>query len=246
MAAGTRNQQGQLKQQISDLILNDDSIVKLIADVVSSLIVKKLSNSEDTIKKVASSITKEPALVETIAGAVTDKIADDRNDKREELVWELDGLEQYSRRNCLLVHGVAEPQAGTRSRENTDDVVLDVFNNKLGLNLDGTDLDRSHRIGRRSPQSGSSEPNKPRPVIVKFVSYNVRAEVFRSKRKLKGTGLGVSESLTKRRMELYKQVSKHQNTDTAWTLDGRIIALRKVDQRKVVIDSPSDLYKLSN
>ena len=115
MAAGTRNQQGQLKQQISDLILNDDSIVKLIADAVSSLIVKKLSNSEDTIKKVASSITKEPALVETIAGAVTDKIADDRNDKREELVWELDGLEQYSRRNCLLVHGVAEPQAGTRS-----------------------------------------------------------------------------------------------------------------------------------
>ena len=60
------------------------------------------------------------------------------------------------------------------------------------------------------------------------------------------TNLGVSESLTKRRMELYKQVSKHQNTDTAWTLDGRIIALRKVDQRKVVIDSPSDLYKLSN
>ena len=110
MAAGTRNQQGQLKQQTSDLILNDDSIVKLIAEAVSTLIVERLKNEQQgNDQKVATSITKEPTFVETIAGDVIHKIANDLNDKKKELVWDLDGLEQYSRRNCLLVHGVAEP-----------------------------------------------------------------------------------------------------------------------------------------
>ena len=67
--------------------------------------------------------------------------------------------------------------------------VIGIKTNNLGLQVNDTDLERSHRIGRKTQRS-----TKPRPILVKFVSYKVLAEVFRSKRDLKKTGLGITES----------------------------------------------------
>ena len=50
---------------------------------------------------------------------------------------EIEDLQQYCRRNCILIHGISEER-----QENTDELALDIFNNKLGLQswtkLDGT------------------------------------------------------------------------------------------------------------
>ena len=128
-----------------------------------------------------------------------------------------------------------------RRREDTDTAVIDIMTNKLGLQVNDTDLDRSHRIGRKTQRS-----TKPRLIIVKFVSYKVRAEVFRSKRGLKKTGLGITESLTDKRAELYSSVSDHPNVEATWTIDGRVVALRRDNKTKVHIESPKDLHKLTN
>ena len=158
--------------------------------------------------------------------------------KNKDLEWELESLEQYGRRNALLIHGVAE--RSNEFTEDTDAIAIDIVRNKLGLEIDRTQLDRSHRLGRRNI---SQTRPKPRPIILKFVSYNVRSEVFRRKRRLKGSGLGVTESLTRKRMELYSTVNNHSNVQSTWTLDGMIIALRN-DQRKIIVESPKDLSKL--
>ena len=50
-----------------------------------------------------------------------------------------DDSEQYSRRNCLLVHGVEEQE-----QENTDNIVLSVIKEHLDIELLVKDLDRSH------------------------------------------------------------------------------------------------------
>jgi hypothetical protein len=105
--------------------------------------------------------------------------------------------------------------------EDSDALVINVLSEKLGVHVGKAHLDRSHRFGRRNPLSGTRP--KPRPVIAKFVSYNTRSDVFRKKRKLKGTGMGITESLTKQRMDLYKAVC---------------------NKNKVVIESPVDLRKL--
>jgi hypothetical protein len=55
--------------------------------------------------------------------------------------------------------------------------------------------------------------------------------------------LGVTESLTRKRMELYSTVNNHSNVSSTWALDGMIIALRN-DQRKIIVESPKDLSKL--
>ena len=62
--------------------------------------------------------------------------------------------EQYSRRNCLLVHGIPEDQT------DTSDAVLWLCNSQLGLDLDRSQIDRSHRLGYRSETpSPSVEPS---------------------------------------------------------------------------------------
>ena len=75
-------------------------------------------------------------------------------------------------------------------------------------------IDRSHRIGPKKKEQ------KPRPIIVKFCSYRDRSKVFYNKKMLKGSGVTITESLTKTRMDLLNEVMVgHGNS---WTIDGNI------------------------
>ena len=78
-----------------------------------------------------------------------------------------------------------------RIKRKTDQQAIDFINDNLDMKIDEIDVDRSHRIGRYNKAK-----KKARPIIVKFARYNVRGKVFREKRKLKGTGKSITESLT--------------------------------------------------
>lgn len=267
----------QLTQQVSDIIMNDPSIMKSIVSAVSQLIVEKIVESDEVVEKIKNKVTKDTTFLESVTKKLYDKqdtmkqelydsVSHDyaqltyKHEKLEkafeilsrkhsDLEWEIDSLEQYGRRNCLLFHNIPEPRLVGKQRENTDNTVLSIIKEKLELDLDTNDFDRSHRLGRKGfippggEQNADGVATKPRPIIVKFISYNVRSEVFRHKRALKGSGLGITESLTQKRLELYKSVSKHANVLTVWTQDGRITCLLK-SNKKVIIDSTKDLYKL--
>ena len=62
--------------------------------------------------------------------------------------------------------------------ESIDDKVLKLFTEELNEDVLLADLDRTHRIGKKSDSS-----SKPRPVTVKFARYNIREKVFKSKKK---------------------------------------------------------------
>jgi hypothetical protein len=260
-----------LKKQIEDLIVSDSSVVKAIANAVSSLIVETIRTDTEIINTIASNISSNDDFSKAVMNKFMEKakpmkqeiyesLSFDNNNlsikvkgkesynelklSNETLHLEIDNLEQYRRRNCLLFHGVREQEgAATRSQtENTDAIVVSIMKEKLGLEISEADLDRSHRLGRKVP---NVQPHpRPRPIIVKFLSHNIRSQVYRNKRKLKGLGLGISESLTKKRAELYSTVSRHPNVSSVWTNDGRIIALLS-DKRKVVLESNSELSTLS-
>ena len=56
---------------------------------------------------------------------------------------QVDELNQYSRRNCILIHGINQSP-----NENVDSIVLQVIHEKLNLKDIGlSHLDRCHRIG---------------------------------------------------------------------------------------------------
>ena len=124
-----------------------------------------------------------------------------------------DDQEQYSRRNCLLIHGLTETKT-----EDTDEMVLDVINNKLNIEMSQISIDRSHRLGKRKGPG-----QKPRAIIVKFTRYKDRHHVFRNKKLLKGTGISVTESLTVKRMEHLKKAREQHGFGNVWTLDGKIM-----------------------
>ena len=129
----------------------------------------------------------------------------------ETLEKESDDHEQYSRRNCLLVHGIEE-----ESNEDTDEVVVNMLKEKLNMEVSKKDLDRSHRIGK-------SNPRKKRPIIVKFVRYNDRQKAYSNKKRLKNSGISITESLTAFRMEQLKLAREKYDFRNVWTQDGKIL-----------------------
>ena len=56
----------------------------------------------------------------------------------------LDGQEQYSRRNFLLIHGTDE-----ENQENTDEVVINVLKKEMDEEMTHLDIHRSHRLGNQ-------------------------------------------------------------------------------------------------
>ena len=70
----------------------------------------------------------------------------DDQDKR------LDDQEQYTRRNCLLLHGVKEEK-----NEDTDQSAVDIINKDVDVEISEKDLDRSHRLGK--PRATSTHHN---------------------------------------------------------------------------------------
>ena len=134
------------------------------------------------------------------------------SNEKKDLEQIIDRQEQYSRRNCILIHGVKEEQ-----NEDTDNVVVKLIKDNLEEDVDLTELDRSHRIGKKKANG------KARPIIVKFARYNVRRKVFYNKKKLKGKNISITESLTKFRMEKLQEARELYDRKNVWTYDGRIM-----------------------
>ena len=55
-----------------------------------------------------------------------------------------DELEQYSRRNVIRIRGIPE-----KAGEETDAVIRELVEKKLGVKIAAHDIVRSHRVGRK-------------------------------------------------------------------------------------------------
>ena len=135
------------------------------------------------------------------------------NKKVENLEKEIDKHEQYSRRNFLLIHGIAEADD-----EVTNDLVIETISMKMNIEISPADLDRTHRIGKKK-----AGQNKLRPSIVKLSRYNVRKKVFSNKKNLKGSNVSITESLTLKRKEILKKARIEHRFTNVWTSDGKIL-----------------------
>ena len=75
---------------------------------------------------------------------------------------QVDQQAQYTRRNCLLFHGIIEEKD-----KDTDSIIINTVKEETDLEILPNDLDRSHRIG--NPKTKKKE----RPIIVEFERYNL-------------------------------------------------------------------------
>ena len=63
--------------------------------------------------------------------------------EHEQLKPDVESLEQYTRRNCLLVHGIPEEQG-----QSTGSILLNAINEHLEEELTDVDIERTHRVGK--------------------------------------------------------------------------------------------------
>ncbi|XP_072168546.1 uncharacterized protein [Diadema setosum] len=227
-------------------------------------VIKELLNNEDYINMLNSVVsnavdkafTKLHSRVEVLEGQVHDlqnecdnkshqitvlkKEISQQSDRIQNLVQGQLNLEQYSRRNCIRIFGVREATG-----ECTDNILCDIAQSKLGITINpATDIDRSHRTGRKKPESAS---HSPRPIIVKMTSYKRKHQILTARRKLKGSGISIHEDLTKHNVDLLRKATHHQKVKNAWSSDGRIIVEIPASHGKTinkVIRSESDLARL--
>ncbi|KAJ8718666.1 hypothetical protein PYW08_002903 [Mythimna loreyi] len=144
----------------------------------------------------------------------------------------LDNLETHGRRKMVLLHGVTE-----QAKEDTAQVFAEVVRCHLKL-TDFTvgNIRRCHRMGR---QAGTS---KPRPILCKLQDIHLRDSIWFAKTRLKGTGITVSEFLTKPRHQLFMSAREKLGVNNCWTKQGHIYVLDSDGSRHRV----NSLHDLNN
>ena len=90
------------------------------------------------------------------------------------LTLELDELKQYGRRNALRIHN---PGWKERNDENTDKMVLKLIHENPGIrDFPLWLISCSHGVGPKR------DDGTPRPVIIKFISYRAREQIYKARR----------------------------------------------------------------
>ena len=121
---------------------------------------------------------------------------------------QVDQQAQYSRRNCLLFHEIKEEKG-----EDIDNIIINTVKEEMDIEISPEYLDRI-----RNPKTKKKE----RLIIVKFVRYNLRHDIFKNKKLLKGKGASITESLTKDRMAKLNEARETYGFRNVWTSDGKI------------------------
>uniref|UniRef100_A0A2H1VLT4 SFRICE_010582 n=1 Tax=Spodoptera frugiperda TaxID=7108 RepID=A0A2H1VLT4_SPOFR len=128
------------------------------------------------------------------------------------IVRDMDALEMKGRRKMLLLHGVIESQT-----ENTAILVAKIIEEVLDIDSFTTsDIRRCQRVPGKT---------SPRPILVKMKDVDTRDKVWFNKTKLKGTGITVSEYLTKTRHQLFVAARNKFGVTKCWTNAGDIYVL---------------------
>ena len=170
----------------------------------------ELTEAIDFISNKFDEYKKERKEKEEIIKALEDSLSN-MSKREDSLSGQIDKQEQYLRRNCLLLHGIAENR-----NEKTDDLHIATINKQLELSITEADIKSTNRIGK-SRDVGQ----KLRPAIVKFVRYNDRKNV--TEKKLKGKNIAITESLTAIRMKKLNKGREIYDFKNVCTSDGKIL-----------------------
>ena len=155
--------------------------------------------------------------------------------------FEIDRLEQYSRRDSVRVCGIAETD-----NENTNDIVVRVAKD-MGVVISPNDISVSHRVG--GPRRGRNS-DKPRPILAKFVRREFTSQIMYRKKNLREVeayrNVYVQEDLTKARSKLVFELKRASDVKRVWTVNGRIVCLIDINghEAKKVVETPDDLFHI--
>ena len=198
----------------------------IVKDDIKELIDNAVKTINDTTKAEVASLRAENAILRAENDQLKLKVKD-LEQRMSNVELNNDAQEQYGRRNCLRISGIAES-----TNENTDRIVLAIAED-LNVPLTQADIDRSHRVGK--PVRGG------RQIIVKFATYRARQILFEVRKKLtelpKYSNVFINEDLTARRSRLLydaRQVKRAKKLIAAYSSSGKVVVIDNANKRHVI------------
>lgn len=203
-----------LQVDISSLSEEGKAIVNIIIKAMQTL----THNKDTKIKQLQSKVT-----------FLNEKVCDLEN--------QIDELNQYERRDTIIVSGQDLPHEVPN--ENPTDVIVTTIKNVLNVEIEKSDINIAHRLGKRS------SANVKKPIIVKLQSRQKKTDIISAciSRKPK---LFVNESLTPKRLSIFKTILNARRThrdlfQQLYTTDGRIYVKLRCSNLKHVITNETTL-----
>lgn len=176
---------------------------KRLLELTNTLASKEdLCALKEIIKEQKTVITSLQTRVETLEAQVTF------------LLDETERSQQYSRRQCLRIDGVALP--ANEASESSQDVLKAVHKviTEAGIDIPDHAIDRAHRIGRTKIVGG----RRHRQIIVKFSTFRYRTMLYWA-RKTVAPKIKISLDLTKNRKEVLDKINSYlreKNADNSF------------------------------
>lgn len=204
----------------------------LITSEIDKLVKEKVDIATSDLKNTVVSLKDE-----------NDKLKQSISELETKLLTKVDDLEQYSRRSCIRISGIEEV-----TDENTDEIVLQLAN-RLDVELNPRDIDRSHRVGAPKSVETDRQPTRPREIIVKFKSYQARLALLKGRKALRRNkeGIYINEDLTQTRKSLAyecRTLKRDRKISNTWVYNGNIfIAERDGTKVKVTQNGQLDKYR---
>ena len=192
----------------------DPEVRKVLSSIVNGALTTYVSQLED---KLLAHENKIMTLENNLTRVTSEKCTLER---------ELSQLLQYTRRNALRITNPAWVEPADQKDDDTDALVLSLAAT-IRVPLEPWEIGRSHRVGK--PRADCV----PRPVLVKFISYNVRRRIFESRKKLRDKPalkhIYINEDLTKENSQLAyeaRMLKKRGRLAETYTRDGRVFVKR--------------------
>lgn len=222
--------------------IQDDRIINVLmtrlTPFIEDLFRKLAVDLTATVKQISKDVSVE--VMSSFKETTLEKIQQ-IEEETSSLRTRLEDLENYSRLENLVIHGLPEkrerdstPAESRHGHINTVDeattAILDLCQSQLGLDITKTDISIAHRI----PVRGK---DKHRPIIVKFTSRSSRNLVYSARRSLRHHRLPndgpifVNEHLTRLNATIFAQTRKsvrEKKIFSTWTSGGHVF-IRSTD-----------------
>lgn len=162
-----------------------------LLNAVNQNLTQKIDNIEKELKQ-CSKIYEEK--VAELEGKV-DKLEQENT----KLKQKIGIIERRLRQNNIIIHGIPEIEQETTSL--ISEKIITVFEDNIGIVIDSTDISNIYRLG--------ANKDKKRPLLLTLSSQIKRSEVFRNCKKLKGSGISITEDLDEESLKERRILVKH-------------------------------------
>ncbi|KAG5865031.1 hypothetical protein JTB14_013323 [Gonioctena quinquepunctata] len=208
----------------------DETTLEMIINKLAPKITAKI---EEQLEKLSKQFEKMDTKLNNVAIKLnaSDELAHSNQKEVPILRNKLDSFEQTNKMNTLRLVGMKEDV-----NENLQGSILHLFNGGMKIKCVLGEINNVFRIGKFNENT-----QKPKTVIVDFVTYLKRNEVYRARATLKGTGIYLNEDLIEKRYQLLMSTKKKQGAQNVWTRYGKIYT--KVGNHVKIINGESDLMK---